>query len=102
MLGSSEVAKEKDEEKVLGLTWNTSTDSFVFRLDRLVDLARSLKPTKRNLLKIAAKLFDPMGSLSPIIIPMKCLFKNFVYLNWDGMNPSVNHFRRDGEIGCQN
>ena len=34
-----------DEEKVLGLIWNSSTDSFVFRLDGLMDLARSLKPT---------------------------------------------------------
>ena len=46
MLGSSEVAKEKDEKKVLGLIWNSSTDSIVFRLDGPVDLARSLKPTK--------------------------------------------------------
>ena len=102
MLGSSEVAKEKDEEKVLGLIWNTSIDSFVFRLDRLVDLARSLEPTKRNLLKIVAKLFDPMGLLSPVIIPMKCLFQHFEYLNCDGVNPSANYFRGDGEIGCQN
>ena len=85
MLGSSEVAKEKDEEKVLGLIWNTSTDSFVFRLNRLVDLARSLEPTKRNLLKIVAKLFDPMGLLSPVIIPMKCLFQELCIskLGWD-------------------
>ena len=75
MLGTSEAAKEKDEEKVLGLIWNSSTDSIVFRLDGPVDLAISLKPTKRNLLKIVTKLFDPMGVLSPIIIPMKCLFQ---------------------------
>ena len=85
MLASREVAKEKDEEKVLGLIWNTSTDSFVFRLDRLVDLARSLKPTKRDLLKILAKLFDPMELLSPIIIPMKYLFQELCTskLGWD-------------------
>ena len=75
MLGSSKVTKEKDEEKVLGLIWNSSTDSLVFRLDGLVDLARSLKPTKRNLLKIVTRIFDPMRLLSPIIIPMKRLFQ---------------------------
>ena len=85
ILGSSEVAKEKDEDKVLGLIWNSSTDSFLFRLDGLVDLASSLKPTKRNLLKIVAKRFDPMGLLSPIIIPMKCLFRELCTskLEWD-------------------
>ena len=45
MLDSSEVANDKDEDKVLGLIWNSSTDSVLFRLDGLVDLARSLKTT---------------------------------------------------------
>ena len=95
MLGSSEVAKEKDEEKVLGLIWNTSTDSFVFRLDRLVDLARSLEPTKRNLLKIVAKLFDPIGLLSQVIIPMKCLFQELCIskLGWDEPLSELFHRR---------
>ena len=40
---------------------------------------------KRNLLKIVAKLFDPIGLLSPIIIPMKCLFLELCTskLGWD-------------------
>ena len=102
MLGSSEVAKEKDEEKVLGLIWNTSTDSFVFRLDRLMVLARSLKPTKRNLLKIVAKLFDPMGLLSPNHHTMKCLFQELCIseLGWD--EPLSELFQRRWGIGCQN
>ena len=56
MLVSSEVAKEKDERKVLGLVWNSSTDSFVFRLG---GFGKIFETNKRNLLKIVAKLFTP-------------------------------------------
>ena len=94
MLGSSEVAEEKNEEKVLRLIWNISTDSFVFRLDRLVNLARFLKPTQRNLLKIVAKLFDPMGLLSPVIIPMKCLFQELCISKLGRDEPLSELFQR--------
>lgn len=34
-----------------------------------------MRPTKRNLLSLLAGLFDPLGVISPMIVPMKMLFQ---------------------------
>ena len=41
-------------------------DTIVLKLLTIVKFARSLEPTKRSVSKIAAKLFDPLGVLSPV------------------------------------
>jgi hypothetical protein len=61
--------------KVLGVPWDTETDAFTFDLSVLVKYARSLPATKRSVLKISAKIFDPVGFLSPFVIRMKSLFQ---------------------------
>ena len=40
--------------KVLGIDWDTETDEFVFRFTNFIEKARTLEPTKRNILKVAA------------------------------------------------
>ena len=49
--------------KVLGITWDTNSDRFFFDLSKVTEFSASLRPTKRSLLKIAAKIFDPLGCL---------------------------------------
>ena len=61
--------------KVLGINWDIEKDLFVFDFDEIVQLAKDLKFTKRNLLKINATLFDPLGLISPITLQGKLLFK---------------------------
>ena len=62
---------------------------------------RSLSPvTKRNILKVTAKLFDPLGITSPIIIKNKILFQNF--LNMIGMSQLIKLFKGTGSNGFQN
>ena len=53
--------------KVLGSIWNIATDEFTFDLSDL-EQAKLLPTTKRSLLKISAKIFDPLGLLSPFTI----------------------------------
>ena len=60
---------------MLGHRWDCDRDVFVFDFDKLAEYAKSLSPvTKRNNLKITAKLFDLLGITSPIIIKNKILF----------------------------
>jgi len=42
-------------------------------------------PTKRSLLKVSAKVFDPLGLLSPFTIHAKILFQKLCSLkkDWD-------------------
>ncbi len=48
------------EQKVLGLNWNFARDTFVFRFDDIIKLASELPSSKRSILKIIAKVFDPL------------------------------------------
>ena len=71
--------------KVLGSIWNTASDTLEFNFFDLVNEAKSLPPTKRSLLKISAKIFDPLGLLSPFTIKWKVLFQLLCNENveWD-------------------
>ena len=71
--------------KVLGTIWNTSTDEFMFNFFAVTEQAKLLPTTKRSLLKISAKILDPLGLLSPFTIQWKILFQNLCQsrTNWD-------------------
>ena len=71
--------------KVLGSIWNTDTDQFTFDLVDLSQHASLLPTTKRSLLKISAKIFDPLGLLSPFTIQWKVLFQELCIerTDWD-------------------
>ena len=64
-----------DFSKVLGIIWDSSSDSFVFNFSELIEYARSLLPSKRSLLRVTAKIFDPLGLLAPFVIRLKVLFQ---------------------------
>ena len=73
--------------KVLGLGWDPVEDSFVFAG---VNLESGLVITKRVVLSLIARLFDPLGFLTPFIIGMKCLFQRLwkLGLDWDQEIPT--------------
>ena len=57
---------EKDLKRILEEEWDRPNEEFVFHFSSLIDLARSLETTKRNLLKISASFYDPLGIISPV------------------------------------
>ena len=61
--------------KVLGINWDLETDTIIFYFHELVNEAFSLPMTKRFILKISAKVFDPLGLISPITIQFKMLLQ---------------------------
>ena len=70
--------------KALGICWDTKEDTLFFDVaNKIID---SVDPeTKRSLLSIASKLFDPMGLLSPFVIRAKVIFQDLWSrgLQWD-------------------
>ena len=54
-----------DKPKVLGLEWNSNADTMSFPLMKVVSETKALHGhlTKRSVLSIAAKVFDPLGLL---------------------------------------
>ena len=84
--------KETGEQKVLGQTWNFHNESLVFRLDHLAQLAMELPATKRSILRIVTKFFDPLGIISPNVIEMKVIFEELCKMKaaWDDPHPEYN------------
>ena len=71
-------------KKVLGDWWNQN-DEFVFDFKVLVDEAMKLPWTKRNILCIGARFYDPVGLISPVVIIAKIYFQKTCLdeLHWD-------------------
>ncbi|GBL57200.1 hypothetical protein AVEN_158502-1, partial [Araneus ventricosus] len=74
---------ENDNRKILGLIWNVNTDTLKLEIDGLLEMIPNLKCTKRHILKTVAKIFDPVGFISPFVIRVKCLLQQLWELGSD-------------------
>ena len=80
--------------KVLGITWDAERDDFLFSFEEIANDANDLPPTKRSILSIGARIYDPLGFLCPVFIQNKVLFQLTCLrkLNWDDNLPDdVKH-----------
>lgn len=75
--------------KVLGLTWKPNEDSLSFSAEHVIEFARQRRNTKRFVLQTTARLYDPLGFLSPFVVRAKILFQEVWKLNlrWDDTLP---------------
>ncbi|XP_011884105.1 PREDICTED: uncharacterized protein LOC105571249 [Vollenhovia emeryi] len=70
----------QDEQlKILGIGWNPATDVFEFR----VSLTELVPTSKRAILSTIAKLYDPLGWVTPVTITAKILMQTLWRLNLD-------------------
>ena len=65
--------------KDLGVNWN---EELLFDLSQTLEVTQQLKPTKRSLLKLLAKIFDPLGCLSVYTINLKVLCQDLCINKW--------------------
>ncbi|GFQ66634.1 uncharacterized protein TNCT_186921 [Trichonephila clavata] len=88
--------------KVLGLKYNSSKDLFTFSPETIVEASHSNEPTKRTVLQISSKLFDPIGFLSPYSIQAKILFQKLWIdgMDWDKNIPE--NMKTMWKNWCQN
>ena len=88
-LGVSQAPKF-EEHKVLGVPWNSESDQLIFDITNLAKLVVDLHPTKRNLVSLVGKFYDPLGFLSPVIIRFKTLFQKLCHCksDWDKIIPN--------------
>jgi hypothetical protein len=79
-----------DMPKTLGICWDPSTDSFNFiNVNALTYVLKS--ETMRSLASRAARLYDPLGLLAPVIISAKILMQECykAELEWDAPLPEI-------------
>lgn len=73
----------QDTIKILGMFWLPNNDCFKFKLK--FDLPKII--TKRSVLSTIARLYDPLGYITPVIIVakgiLKDVWKNEQILEWD-------------------
>ena len=88
-LGGSQTL-HSGEQKILGARWNVNTDQFVVSLDEIARLARSLEPTKRNIVSLVGKFYDPLGILAPGVVKFKMFLQTMceAKLEWDQLLPT--------------
>ncbi|GFQ79621.1 integrase catalytic domain-containing protein [Trichonephila clavata] len=71
--------------KTLGISWNPLQDCFVFK----VSILSKSSFTKREVLSVIARLYDPLGFLSPVLtrakVPLQRLWQQ--KLDWDDVLP---------------
>ena len=74
--------------KILGVTWNPRQDAFTFGCMGMVD--DDVRITKRSVLSLLARVFDPMGFVLPFTVNARHLFQDIwrLGLDWDDEVPT--------------
>ncbi|XP_064464686.1 uncharacterized protein LOC135375989 [Ornithodoros turicata] len=67
---------ESIHQKVLGIPWNTETDSLMPNLEAVKTFVATSPVTKRNILQGTARLFDPLGFLNPFTFRARSMFQD--------------------------
>jgi len=73
-------------ERTLGLQWCTEADVFQFRMQ-----LKTQQCTRRGILSTVCSVYDPMGFLAPIMLPVKLLLQEMCRQNlgWDENIPPI-------------
>lgn len=84
--GVTESVSFDQEVNTLGLTWNTNSDTFQYRVQLKT---ASPRITKRIILSVISQIFDPLGLVGPIIIQSKLLLQDLwkLKIGWDDPVP---------------
>lgn len=77
---------DSESVKVLGMKWIPNEDCFSYEV---LNVPLDFKVTKRSVLSCIARLFDPLGFLTPFVMWVKILFQELWILGveWDGDVP---------------
>ena len=70
--------------RALGMQWNVDTDQFEFRTS-----IKNRPATRRGILSVASSTYDPLGFVSPFVLPAKVLLQDLcrLQLGWDDEIP---------------
>ncbi|XP_047992845.1 uncharacterized protein LOC125231433 [Leguminivora glycinivorella] len=86
-----ERAKPESEMKILGLVWNLKNDTLRLNLNNDTFESETVDRgiTKKGVLRMLARLYDPCGFVSPLVLPGKLLFQEICTrkFKWDETLP---------------
>ena len=78
------------EQKVLGIRWNTSADRLLTGFEVIASAAGALSPTKRSIVSLVGRFYDPIGYLAPVVIQFKIFLRELCQakIDWDEPLPA--------------
>ena len=79
----------RGEQKVLGIRWDLSMDQLVINLDDITSAVMSLSATKRNIVSLVGRFYDPLGYLAPVVVQFKLFLRDLCEpkIDWDQLLP---------------
>ena len=90
---SCEKSTVRDATNVLGLLWNQFEDKICFKgFDEVITSV-----VTKHVLHSVAKIFDPLGLVSPVTFHGKVFLKNRRLFMYHGMTPCLWSFSRNGK-----
>ena len=82
--GKSAIVNREEDHKFLGVKWALNSDEIVFNIRDLIEEYNNITPiTERVILKFVARIFDPIGVLSPAVTFAKLYFQKLCGLKID-------------------
>ena len=89
---------ELEGNKILGIKWEENKDVLIINLKNLLDGELCYAPTKRNILRVIAGIYDPIGFIQPLVVKFKILFQEICLSNvsWDDGIP--DNLKKNGLI----
>ena len=87
-------------QKILGVQWDFVHDCFMLNIGDVLHFMEDSEPTKRNVVSMAARFFDPLGIVSPVTILFKIFFQQLcdAKVGWD--DPLTGPLRREWDQLC--
>jgi hypothetical protein len=86
--------------KTLGLFWNPTSDVFLVTVPNEI---MNIEHTKRNILSVISKIYDPLGLVSVVVIKakiiMQSLWKVYCWLPMTRRRPPPQSWARPGQDG---
>ena len=76
---------QSENLRVLGIQWDKFKDTFIIDLHKIFTNGFNSPITKRNISRLIARIYDPLGIISPIVLLLKIYFQKLTTLknNWD-------------------
>ena len=75
-----------DESSILGINWEIKTDMFTFTC-KLPE--NDVLPTRRNMLSAVARIYDPLGIVSPALLSVRLVLQSKSHLEWDAYDDEM-------------
>jgi hypothetical protein len=81
----SDTSNLHETQKILGVDWNFKDDCLLFNVAGVSGVMNKMEPTKRNVVSLTTRFFDPLGIVSPVTVLFKMFFQELcrLGLNWD-------------------